>query len=168
MANQHGCGGNSKIECEITLQYACEDTSDARVDNFWPWVQSKGGASTAYYGAQHCRSDDNIGAPRDGIPRDAFDAATDTIPQNEQSAIVIVIASATETRRYGMQESCDYYDACLHTERNNGLCTSDQRMRRTDRRGTRQNPNGNRHGFECPEERDCYPWWAPPPVSRRA
>ena len=61
MTNQHGCGGNSKIECEIILQYACEDTSDARVDNFWPWVQSKGGASTAYYGAQHCRSDDNIG-----------------------------------------------------------------------------------------------------------
>lgn len=43
------------------------------------------------------------------------------------------------------------------------MYTSDQRVRRNDRRGTRQNPNGNRHGLECPEERDYYPWWAPTP-----
>jgi hypothetical protein len=30
--NQHGCGGNSKISCEIVLQYACEDTLDPRCD----------------------------------------------------------------------------------------------------------------------------------------
>jgi hypothetical protein len=52
-----------------------------------------------------------------------------------------------------MQESFDYYDVCQHTERNKGLYTADQNVRRNDRRGTRQNPNGNRHGFECPEVR---------------
>ena len=157
--NQHGCGGNSKIACELVLQYACEDTLDPRVDNFWPWVPNKAEASSTYFGTQHFRSDDHIGAPRDGIPRDAQDAATDTVPQNEASAI----ASTRETRRFGMQESYDYYETCQRTERNKGLYTADQRVRRNDRRGTRQNPNGNRHGFECPEERDYYPWWAPSP-----
>jgi len=28
--NQHGCGGNSKVSCEIIIQYACEDTLDPR------------------------------------------------------------------------------------------------------------------------------------------
>jgi hypothetical protein len=62
-----------------------------------------------------------------------------------------------------MQESYDYYQLCQHTSRNKGLYTSDQQINRNDRRGTRQNPNGNRYGYECPEERDYYPWWAPSP-----
>ena len=156
---QHGCGTNSKVSCEIVLQYACEDTLDPLVDDFWPWVQNKAEVGTTYRGQQHFRSGANIGAPRDGIPRDANDAATDTIQDNEQSAI----ANTVETRRYGMHESYDYYQVCQRTERNKGLYTADQNMRRNDRRATRQNPNGNRQGFECPEEREYYPWWAPAP-----
>lgn len=157
--NQHGCGSNSKVSCEIVLQYACEDTLDPQVDDFWPWVNKKAETGSNYRGKQHFRSDTHIGAPRDGVPRDANDAATDTIPDNENSAI----ASSKENRRYGQHESYDYYQLCQFTERNKGLYTADQQLRRTDRRGTRQNPNGNRNGFECPEERDYYPWWAPSP-----
>ena len=161
--SQHGCGGNSKVSCEIILQYACEDTLDPQVDNFWPWVQNKAEAGTTYYGKQHFRdatsTPQNVAAPRDGVPRDSNDAATDTINDNEASAI----PNTVETRRFGMHESYDYYQLCQRTERNKGLYTADQAVVRNDRRGTRQNPNGDRHGFECPEERDYYPWWAPSP-----
>lgn len=62
-----------------------------------------------------------------------------------------------------MHESYDQYQLCQRTERNKGLYTADQRINRNDQRGTRQNPNGNRRGLECPEERDYYPWWHPSP-----
>lgn len=85
--NQHGCGGNSKVSCEIVLQYACEDTLDPMIDNFWPWVTNKAGPGSTYFGKQHFRSGTNIAAPRDGVPIDQNDAATDTINDDEQSAI---------------------------------------------------------------------------------
>ena len=28
--DQHGCGDNSKVSCEIVIQYACEDTLDPK------------------------------------------------------------------------------------------------------------------------------------------
>lgn len=62
-----------------------------------------------------------------------------------------------------MHENYDYYQNCQTRRRNQGLFTADQNLRRTDARATRQNPNGNRNGFECPEERDYYPYWHPTP-----
>ena len=50
--NQHGCG-NGKTNCDIILQYACEDTMPGL---------------------------------RDGTPINNADAATTTIPSNENSA----------------------------------------------------------------------------------
>jgi len=65
---------------------------------------------------------------------------------------------------FGMHEDYYYYRShCRLVSRNNGLYTADRKINRKDASATRQNPNGNRRGFECPEERDYYPWWNPSP-----
>jgi len=61
------------------------------VDDFWPWVQNKAQNGTLYRGKQHFRDNSvtpgNIAAPRDGVPIDSNDAATDTITDTEAAAI---------------------------------------------------------------------------------
>lgn len=149
--NQHGCGNNSKANCEIVIQYMCEDTADPQVDNFWPFTDTKNNEDNV--GTQAFRSGDNIAAPRDGIPTNDNDAATDTIPDTEDAAI----PDSESDRRYGMHESYDFYQLCQRTSRNNGLYTADQNVRRNDQRGTRQNPNG--------EKTAAFTWLASQPVS---
>lgn len=65
-----------------------------------------------------------------------------------------------------MHESWEHYDSCQYRDANGGLFTADQILRRNERNylsatSTRQNPNGARSGYECPEERDYYPYWHP-------
>eukprot|EP00753_Platysulcus_tardus_P004283 PLAT12528.3.p2 GENE.PLAT12528.3~~PLAT12528.3.p2 ORF type:complete len:741 (+),score=259.15 PLAT12528.3:76-2298(+) len=133
---QHGCGGNERVQCEIIVQYGCEDTMDPNGS---------------------LRSGTNIAAPRDGTPQNQNDAATDTIPNNQNNAV----PNNAANRRFGMHETVEYYQECQNRARNKGLYTADQNLNRNDARATRQNPNGNRNGLECPEERDYYPHWAP-------
>ena len=37
-------GQTSKVNCEIVIQYACEDTLDPQVDSFWPFTDTKNNA----------------------------------------------------------------------------------------------------------------------------
>jgi hypothetical protein len=62
--------------------------------------------------------------------------------------------------RFGMHESNQYYDECRRRARNQNLFTADQKVGPTAI-NTRQNPNDQRYGYECSEERDYYPYWHP-------
>jgi hypothetical protein len=63
----------------------------------------------------------------------------------------------------GRMESKAFYYECKKRLRNKGLFLADQNLKGNSAKYTRQNPNGNRRGLECPEERDYFPYWWPSP-----
>jgi len=60
----------------------------------------------------------------------------------------------------GRHESWENYEVCKKRWRNSNLFTADQEL--NDRScATRQNNGCTKRGFECPEERDYFPYWHP-------
>jgi hypothetical protein len=128
--NQHGCGQNPKLYCNIVIQYMCGNSDDP------PTTRVRDGTTT-----------DTITATAAG-------------------------ATATDTNGellYGMHENFAYYTDCTNRERDMGLWISDRASQgglttgRPTAQFTRQNNDGTRNGYECPEERDYYPYWHPTP-----
>jgi len=65
--------------------------------------------------------------------------------------------------RQGMHENEYNRVHCRTRERNQGLFPADQlnRNQKTTAIYTRQDNQGTKYAFECPEERDYYPYWTP-------
>jgi len=132
--SQHSCGtGNA--ECQMVIQYMCNDL-DAN------------GARTAPVGVPYTNAADANGVG-EGPIRDGTDNGTPDPDDPNQNR--------------GLHEPASFYQACDNRARNQNLYTADQNINGDDARRTRQNPNGDRSGLECPEERDYYPYWAPSP-----
>jgi hypothetical protein len=93
-------------------------------------------------------------------------ATTNTITDDANGAVA---RDGNGDLEFGMHENWAYYTACETRDRNMGLFIADREEEGGLDQGrraaifTRQNNNGNRHGYECPEERDYYPYWHPTP-----
>jgi hypothetical protein len=95
---------------------------------------------------------------RDGHPQNINgNTCTNTIP--EKTDRQLEEEERINYLMYGKHEEYAYYQRCKDRERNPFLFTADQKLKGGTSQYTRQNPNGNRYGFECPEERDYYPYW---------
>lgn len=135
--NQHACGDDPTTFCTMTLQYACDDTMP------------------------------NL---RDGYPSGPLAASDSTYPdlykqatfvRNSKDGTTTITQPTQNDTEFGMNENYTWFEGCGLRRRNKGLYTADRILARNSARYTRQNPNGGQRGFECPEERDYYPYWHP-------
>lgn len=140
---QHGCGGNEaddphKLNCNMVLQFAC-NTNNA--------VQKEPALMLNMKDGRNTNTPDTADTFAEGI----VEPIGAQVTQNNGNG-------------RGRHESEAWYYECERRERNKGLFTADQKLKNRDTsEHTRQNPNGDRRGLECPEERDYYPNWNPSP-----
>ncbi|CBY14070.1 unnamed protein product [Oikopleura dioica] len=136
--NQHGCGRRDAndanwVNCQIVLQYMCEDSTKTKIQN---------GLNTNTPAYRRPENNESPQKYKERRRRDTTD---------------------NDHAKRGVHESWEYYDSCYKRDRNYGLFTGNEARVRGGAIYTRQNPGGQRRGYECPEERDYYPYWHPTP-----
>jgi len=125
--------GNPKLYCNIVLQYMCGFSDD----------------------------------PEDVRLRDG--TTTTTIDANDPNAPTAKSPDNPDALLFGLNEDRQYYQDCRTRYRNFGLFIADRAEEGNLNKNrpfaifTRQQNDGTQYGFECPEERDYYPYWHPSP-----
>eukprot|EP00058_Branchiostoma_floridae_P021203 XP_002606693.1 hypothetical protein BRAFLDRAFT_72540 [Branchiostoma floridae] len=133
--------GQFRMNCQVVLQYMCQDD-----------VSSTTGTQDTLRNGRTTQTQDHTPANNLQETRAQSNGRKNNNVKTDRA----------------LQEPWQWYDKCYNRERNQGLFVADQIPRRNNNGysaaiHTRQNPNGNRRGYECPEERDHYPYWHPTP-----
>ena len=134
--NQHGCGkrdteDSNAIDCHMVIQYKCSS-------------QLRNGMSTQ--------------TPEFTRPTNEEESSIQATLERKTKDIE---TNNEENAERGYHETWENYDSCYRRNRNEGLFLADQQLRGYNSIYTRQNAHGNRRGYECPEERDYFPYWHP-------
>ena len=132
--NQHGCGsGNPWVNCEIIIQYACEDTLNQGGSGV------RDGTATNTIGRNEDNNNNNGRKPRLAESQDQ--------QYGQHESFEYYQDCKSRERNKGL-----FTAGRLNSNNNQQTAIY-----------TRQNSNANRNGFECAEERDYYPYWHPTP-----
>ncbi|MES1907661.1 MAG: hypothetical protein MHM6MM_000737 [Cercozoa sp. M6MM] len=137
------------------IRYATKNDNDGRTDTK---TNSRNSENTATVLADCGLTNGDFTDPLDALHQYFYSATPAMVEEcrNTVSNECTLVRCGIE---YGVHESYEHYFRCSHTQRNLGLWWADRSRRDYAAVYTRQNNNGNRHAFECPEERDYYPYW---------
>jgi len=141
---QHGCGdeegsNTKRLDCDVVIQMMCQPTALEDSDDAFTRkaILMRDGSNT-----------NKINYP--------------TLGRNSEKLSKKGYYARFANPSNGLHESLTSYDVCAQRQRNTNLFTADQNLGDADTaKKTRQNPGGTRSGYECPEERDYYPYWHP-------
>lgn len=159
--SQNNAAGGYSVHCsrpdsnEVPINcYSSEYYTDTIIPVTWSSQHNCGDNNNCNFVIQYA-CDDILGSGvRNGMPQSNMgNTCTTTIPYMNDTLL-------DNPTQYGRHENYEYYGRCSNRTRNMGLFTADQSLQGTSSQFTRQNPTGARYGFECPEERDYYPYWA--------
>eukprot|EP00835_Amoeboradix_gromovi_P001813 NODE_91_length_21779_cov_0.171356.p3 type:complete len:514 gc:universal NODE_91_length_21779_cov_0.171356:6468-4927(-) len=177
---QHACGNGQnaksdpnspeKDRCQFILQMGCEDGfgKDAGIYDIPDYALTDGRSPVPYENADgtgSCTQTKPIPETCTAANNDASCATLDLTTQEGRNTFnsAICRCSPRKLQTYGLHESPLYYSKCATRYRNMGLYVAGnlnpQDKNRMTAIFTRQNQDGERHGFECTEERDYYPYF---------
>lgn len=162
--SQNNAAGGYAVPCDRPLTdnincYKMQYFDNSELNIRWTLQHNCGVQNNCEVNLQYsCAGPNLLGdSVRDGKPQNTNgNTCEDTIPNLPDDDL-------QNKEKYGKHEEFGYYQRCIKSFRNPRLFTADQKLKGISAQYTRQNSNGNRYGFECPEERDYYPYWRDTP-----